>query len=275
MTEQPATGAQATSEPITGLFAVRDGVAPGVIAPSAGGRRGFGGHVAALALAAAYQSVPADLAVHHLHAEFLRPAIVGQPVHLHVRPYADGRSIVRRLVEASQPGEPPCATMLATFSRPDPDGLDFQYPMPPAPAPGEAWERHTAHVEIRHVKGLADPSRQQVWFRPHVRPLSPDPRLQDCALLFLSDFTVLWPTMTVHGLNPARDRRAVLGTVAHTLWFHRHGQINDWLFYDQWTPSTSGGLGHGEGRIFTPSGLLLASATQVGLLRPRPSQADS
>src|ERR1700722_10780922 len=171
MTEQPATGAQATSEPITGLFAVRDGVAPGVIAPSAGGRRGFGGHVAALALAAAYQSVPADLAVHHLHAEFLRPAIVGQPVHLHVRPYADGRSIVRRLVEASQPGEPPCATMLATFSRPDPDGLDFQYPMPPAPAPGEAWERHTAHVEIRHVKGLADPSRQQVWFRPHVRPL--------------------------------------------------------------------------------------------------------
>jgi hypothetical protein len=30
----------------------------------------------------------------------------------------------------------------------------------------------------------------------------------------------------------------------------------------------SGGLGHAEGRVFSRSGVLLASVTQVGLLRP-------
>jgi acyl-CoA thioesterase len=114
-------------------------------------------------LAAAYESVPPSLTVHHVHIEFLQPAMVGRPLR-----------------------------------------LDFRCPMPAA---------------------------------PHYAPL------------FLSDFTILWPTMTVHGLNPARDRHSVLGSVAHTMWFHRDGRADDWLLYDQRTPTTSGGLGHAEGRI--------------------------
>ena len=257
------------SAPITGLFAIRDGVAPTVIRPSSGqATRGFGGHVAALALAAAYESVPPALTVHHVHIEFLRPAAVGLPLRLDVRPYRDGRSIARRTVEAGHPGEPPCAVLMATFNRRDDHGLDFGCPMPAAPDVDQSPLVRTDPVEVRHVIDPDDPAHQQIWIRPHVRPLAAEPALQHCALLFLSDFTILWPTMTVHGLNPGRDRHSVLGSVAHTMWFHRDGRADDWLLYDQRTPTTSGGLGHAEGRLFSRSGVLLATVAQVGLLRP-------
>ena len=123
------------------------------------------------------------------------------------------------------------------------------------------------------MRGLAqfevpDPAHQQTWLRLHVRPLAADPWLHDCALLFLSDYTILWPTLTVHGLDPERHRHTATGSVAHTMWFHRQGRVDDWLLHDQQAPATSGGLGHAEGRIFSRSGVLLASVTQVGLLRP-------
>jgi Thioesterase-like superfamily len=72
----------------------------------------------------------------------------------------------------------------------------------------------------------------------------------------------------VHGLDPERHRHTATGSVAHTMWFHRLGRADDWLLRDQRIPATSGGLGHAEGRIFSRSGVLLASVAQVGLLRP-------
>lgn len=256
--------------PITDLFVIRDGIAPAVMAPSSAAvSRGFGGHVAALALAAAYESVPPALSVHHVHVEFLRPAMAGRPLRLDARSYRDGRSVARRFVEAFHDGEPPCAIMTATFHRRDTHGLDYQCAMPPAPAVQEATLTRTDPVEIRHA-AAGDPASQQAWIRPHARPIAADPRMHDCALLFLSDFTVLWTTLTVHGMDPERDRHTALGSVAHTMWFHRQGRADEWLLYDQRTPSTSGGLGHAEGRMFTQSGVLLASIAQVGVLRPPP-----
>lgn len=256
------------SVPITDLLAIRDGIAPQVLAPSGGtAARGFGGHVAALALAAAYESVPPALTVHHVHVEFLRPAAAGRPLHIDVQPVRDGRSVARRLVQVSHDGEPPCALMTATFHHRDDRGLDYQLPMPPVPPVQGTPLTRTDPVEVRHAGGTGDPSSARVWIRPHVRPLAADPRMHDCALLFLSDFTVLWTTLTVHGMDPERHRHTALGSVAHTVWFHRHGRADEWLLYDQRTPSTSGGLGHAEGRIFTQSGRLLASIAQVGVLR--------
>jgi acyl-CoA thioesterase II len=269
----------AQDAPITDLFAVRDGIAPAVMAPagvaadSGAAVRGFGGHVAALALAAAYESVHLDLSVHHVHVEFLRPAAAGRPLRLGVRSYRDGRSVARRFVEASQEGEPPCAIMTATFHLRDPRGPDHQRAMPPAPPVLDAPLTRTVPVETRRMDGADDPSSAQVWIRPHVRPIAAAPRLHDCALLFLSDFTVSWTILTVHGIDPERDRHTVLGSVAHTMWFHRRGRADEWLLYDQRTPSTSDGFGHAEGRLFTQSGLLLASVAQVGILRAPGSQA--
>ena len=255
--------------PITDLFAVgEDGVSPAVLALSNGGSRGFGGHVAAVTLAAAYATVPPGLSVHHVHVEFLRPAISGRPLRASVRSFRDGRTVGRRFVEVAHDGEPPCAIATATFHRRDDRGPEHQPPMPAAPDVAEVPLARTDPVEIRRVADAADPAHQQTWLRPRARPLAAEPWLHDCALLFLSDYTILWPTLTVHGVDPERHRHTATGSVAHTMWFHRPGRADDWLLYDQRTPGTSGGLGHAEGRMFSRSGALLASVTQVGLLRP-------
>jgi acyl-CoA thioesterase len=97
--------------PITDLFAVRaDGVSLPVMSASGGRSRGFGGHVAAVALAAAYATVAQGLSVHHVHVEFLRPAFTGRPLRADVGSFGDGRTIGRRFVEVAQDGEPPCAS---------------------------------------------------------------------------------------------------------------------------------------------------------------------
>jgi acyl-CoA thioesterase-2 len=254
---------------IADLLVVRDGVGAGIVPPTGGQpSRGFGGHVAALALVAAYQTVADGLSIHHLHVEFLRPARIGEPVTLDVRRFEDGRTIARRQVDVSQAGEPPLATMVCTFNLRRSDGPDFQIPMPVVPRPEAVPVTRTDPVEVRRHGDSEDPARQVVWMRPAGRPIDAEQSLHDGVLLFMADYMILWPTLRVHGFDPEANRHVALGTVANTMWFHRAARADQWFLYDQRTPSTSTGLGHGEGRIFTRDGGLVASATQVGLLRP-------
>jgi acyl-CoA thioesterase-2 len=51
------------------------------------------------------------------------------------------------------------------------------------------------------------------------------------------------------------------------MWFHRPFRADDWLLYDQHTPSTSGSRGLAYGSIFTRGGVLAVSVVQEGLIR--------
>jgi len=51
------------------------------------------------------------------------------------------------------------------------------------------------------------------------------------------------------------------------MWFHRPFRADEWLLYDQSTPSTSNARGFAEGRIFTADGRLAVSVVQEGLIR--------
>jgi acyl-CoA thioesterase-2 len=53
------------------------------------------------------------------------------------------------------------------------------------------------------------------------------------------------------------------------MWFHRPLNADEWLLYDQVSPSASGGLGFATGRLFTVDGRLVATAVQEGLIRLR------
>jgi acyl-CoA thioesterase-2 len=55
----------------------------------------------------------------------------------------------------------------------------------------------------------------------------------------------------------------------HTIWFHRPFRADEWLLYDQVSPSASGARGLAIGRLFTEDGRLVASVAQEGLIRPR------
>ncbi len=55
----------------------------------------------------------------------------------------------------------------------------------------------------------------------------------------------------------------------HTIWFHRPFRADEWLLYDQASPSASGARGLGIGRVFTEDGTLVATVAQEGLIRRR------
>ena len=57
------------------------------------------------------------------------------------------------------------------------------------------------------------------------------------------------------------------------MWFHRPFRSDDWLLYDQSSPSASGARGLSMGRLFTADGVLVASVAQEGLIRMRDPQA--
>ena len=232
---------------------------------SAEPERGFGGHVAALGLMAAYRTVPGALSVRYLHVEYIGAAPLDTTPHFAVRSLQDGRSVARRLVEIVD-GERMVAHLGVTFHRRGEGAPEHQIPMPETGDPGaSALEIPRPRVLIR--TNDASPGRFLTWMRPEVLPLATDPRLNEAALVYLSDLGILWPTLTVHGYDLGLRKRA-LGTVAHSVWFHRRPRIEDWLLFEHTTPSTSSGLGHGEGRIFTRGGVLVATAAQTGLLRP-------
>jgi acyl-CoA thioesterase-2 len=51
------------------------------------------------------------------------------------------------------------------------------------------------------------------------------------------------------------------------MWFHRPFRADEWLLYDQWTPSTSDARGLAMGHIFTQDGRLVVTVVQEGLVR--------
>ena len=104
-----------------------------------------------------------------------------------------------------------------------------------------------------------------VWFRATGR-LPDDPVLHQCVLAYASDMTLLDSSLMAHGR--AWGSGDVIGaSLDHAMWFHRPFRADDWLLYDQWSPSASGSRGLAAGRMWTRSGSLAVSVVQEGLIR--------
>jgi acyl-CoA thioesterase-2 len=107
------------------------------------------------------------------------------------------------------------------------------------------------------------PPRQQVWMRADGR-LPDDPLLHACVVAYASDMTLLDTTMLPHGLTFNREFMASLD---HAMWFHRPLRADEWLLYDQQSPTASGARGLAFGSIFSHDGRLVVSVVQEGLIR--------
>ena len=238
----------------------------------------FGGQVIGQALAAAGCTVDRRRRPHSLHAYFLRPGSTTMPIEYVVTTLREGRSFSTREVRASQ-GTALILTMTASFHGDEP-GLDHRMAAPPAPPPEllprnadrpEDWPdiyREWASLDIRHVPGPDVENRSfgsQTWLRTTAR-LPDDPLLHACVLACISDLTLLSVTLVPHEIPPRHPNHQV-ASVDHSVWFHRHCRVDDWLLYDQTTPSMSDSLGLAQGRIFTSDGTLAASVVQEGLVR--------
>ena len=239
--------------------------------------RTFGGQVVAQALTAAARTAPEAMRAHSLHGYFLRPGDPHRSAELRVDRLRDGVSFATRMVTVLQSGTS-IFTMTASFQAEE-GGPEHQDAMPAAPdpdgttgfsPPGAALERvmraDWPDWEFRTVAaepppgGVPEP-RKSYWLR-HRDRLGDDPALHAGALVYLSDLALVGTAALPHPGPPA-----VLASLDHAVWLLRPFRIDEWLLYDQVSPSSGQGRGLVQGRFFDQRGRLVAVVTQEGLLR--------
>ncbi|RZU24744.1 acyl-CoA thioesterase II [Streptomyces sp. BK239] len=253
--------------------------------------RVFGGQVAAQALVAAGRTVPADRHAHSLHAYFLRTGDPGAPIVYNVERIRDGRSFTTRRAVAVQHGRP-IFTLSASFQTYE-EGLDHQTPVPSSPDPvslptSEERLRGYDHldpvvvekfleareaIDLRYVDeppygrfGEPREPHSQVWFRTNGK-LADDPLLHVVLATYVSDMTLLDSVLLAHGRGGWAVGDVVGASLDHAMWFHRPFRADEWLLYDQESPSAHGGRGLGQARIYTQDGRLAVSVIQEGVVR--------
>jgi acyl-CoA thioesterase-2 len=259
--------------------------------------RVFGGQVLAQALLAASRTIEDDRPVHSMHAYFLRPGDVAEPITLAVDRIHDGRSFSTRRTQAYQSGSP-ILSMIASFQTRD-EGLEHSIGMPgdlpePESLPSAAeslhgiphpvaeyWARERP-FDMRHVPSpiylsaeTGQQAHQAVWMRA-IGPLPDDPKLHQAALAYASDYTILEPILRRHGVAWAQPGLKV-ASLDHAMWWHRFGRADEWFLYAQESPNAIGGRGLAMGRIYSRDGALLASVAQEGMVRvpaEAPTAAD-
>lgn len=253
----------------------------GVFSPESGFlQRTFGGHVAGQSLVSAVRTVDPKFQVHSLHGYFLRPGDARSPSVYLVERIRDGGSFATRRVSVIQHGQT-IFSMSASFQT-DQSGIEHQDAMPSAPAPDDTpgfktnskvfddasfrqfdeWDvRIVPRDQVTLLPGKA--SQQQVWFR-HRDPLPDDPVLHICALAYLSDLTLLGSAQVNH---PDERKHLMIASLDHAMWFMRPFRADEWLLYDQSSPSACGGRALTEGKLFNQYGEMVASVMQEGLTR--------
>ena len=242
-------------------------------------QRTFGGLVAGQSLVSAVRTVDGGFLVHSLHGYFLRPGDPKAPIVFLVERLRDGGSFCTRRVHAVQHGET-IFSMAASFQT-DQAGIEHQNAMPTAPTPDEVpearslrffdsagfrqfeeWDlRIVPRDQLEMIPGKA--SQQQVWFR-HRDPMSDDPVLHICALAYMSDLTLLGSAQVTH---PGEREHLQVASLDHAMWFMRPFRADEWLLYDQSSPSACSGRALTQGKIYNRYGEMVAAVMQEGLTR--------
>ncbi|MDO9377469.1 MAG: acyl-CoA thioesterase II [Nocardioidaceae bacterium] len=254
--------------------------------------RVFGGQVAAQALMAASATVDPDRRVHSLHSYFILGGDPAIPIIYDVQRIRDGGSFSTRRVSARQHGEI-IYYLTASFHRQEP-GWDHQDVMPDVPrvedsltleqlfgeAGGERarrWREEWAALEVRYVgdnrpEGGREreevPAVQRLWFRGNgTMPSGDQHALHASVLTYASDLTLLGSALVPHGVLIGSSK-VQAASLDHAVWFHREVRADQWMLYDQTSPSAAGARGFATGNVYAEDGTLVASVAQEGLIRP-------
>jgi acyl-CoA thioesterase-2 len=249
-------------------------------------QRVFGGQVAAQALVAAGRTVERGR-VHSLHSYFLRPGDPATPILYEVDRIRDGRSFTTRRVVAVQHGQA-IFNLQCSFHVVE-TGIEHQLDMPEAPPPDslptveerlegtsgalESWIYDRPRpLDQRFVGNLPwlrhEPSgrrSEQVWLRTS-GPMGDDPLVHAAVTAYASDMTLYESILEPHDISYL-DPSFMGASLDHCMWFHRPFRVDEWLLFEQESPSAYGARGFARGMLFKRSGELVMSVVQEGLVR--------
>ena len=260
--------------------------------PNEGWQRVYGGQVIGQALVAASRTVSTDRSAHSLHGYFLRAGDTDIPILYKVDRIRDGKSFTTRRVVAVQRGQA-IFTMSISFQV-DEEGLTHQFDMPDVPSPdalptdeeirqqqAKSWPEEfqdsflgSSAIQVKPIDPVdmlnpePAPPVQRCWMRCGEK-LPDDPRIHQCVLAYLSDWSLLDTATRPHAVSFMQDNVQV-DSLDHAMWFHRPFRADEWLLYDQDSPSANGARGFNRGLIYNQAGELVASTTQEGLVRIHP-----
>ena len=79
-----------------------------------------------------------------------------------------------------------------------------------------------------------------------------------------SDLTLLGSAQVNH---PVERDHLMIASLDHALWFMRPFRADEWLLYDQSSPSACAGRALTQGKIYTQDGEMVAAVMQEGLTR--------
>jgi len=215
-----------------------------------------------------------------LQASFFDSAPAAVPLQLRVERLSDQDQIAHRLVRVRH-GERSLCDVILTFAAPGGE-LAYQGVRPEGDLPradavpstlerarAEGWEEYArGPVEFRRVgaewpwpkPSPSETSHHREWLRPR-QPLPGDASMQMAALVFASDFYSHWTASDRLGADFAPNRFTSLD---HALWIHRHLPWDGWWLLDAASEVGHAGRMLTRRRLFTDTGILIASAVQSG-----------
>lgn len=291
---KPITIPQLTEEPLASVLRVLQLEESGTDAFTARSlpqmNRVYGGQVIAQALLAAAATLEDESdrrTPHSLHAYFLRGGNPHEPFNISVHRAHDGRSFSSRQVRAVQNGKD-ILSLLASFQLHQP-GLEHDSAMPQVEGPETLRSAieyfrtmnhpvgkflgKTAAFDVRHVQeslysraSTKRERRQQLWMKPRAYIDSPTQTVSRALLAYVVDQVMMEPALRAHGLAWLTPGLA-LASLDHAMWFHRDFDVNEWMLYDQESPSAQGSRAMGRVRIYSRDGALVAEAMQEAMIR--------
>ena len=211
---------------ITDAFALTDGGEGSFTGPANGptGKRAYGGHLAAQALASACRTVETAKVPTALHVQFLRGGDAGESVRYDVEVVHDGRTTSSRRVLGRQ-DDRAIVSATALFAVPapgpahsdavvgDPEALPRTGPIGPAPS------LPLDEIDIRVAdEGTGLEFVRRLWWRI-TTPLPEDPVLHACVAMYVTDIYGVDPVLAVHGRSMT-DRSHHAATTDSSIWFH-------------------------------------------------------
>ncbi len=234
-----------------------------------------GGQLLAQALVAAARTVP-EQRLTSAYIAFPKAASFDQPVELAVEPLRLGRTFSTLSVRGEQGGALVSPALVLMGTDVDEDVIRDTVAMPEVAGPEEC-EPHDMRVigrAVRVVDGAYSPDPDRigppelnVWLRFRDNPVHL--HVRNALLAQASTHWTIAAAMRPHqGMGEAEAHVSLsTGPMSVAIAFHDDAPLDQWLLYANRATWSGRGLCHGEGRVFSRDGRLLASYSVQAMIR--------